>query len=174
MSNNKILFTGPLGVGVTTAIRTISDIAPATHEVEHCNTNGDKISVKLDYGILNIETGDQIYLYGLPDKETIKPIHKTLSEDCIGVVLLVNNVETEPVACMLQNIEYFQNLVGKEAIAVGLTRYDDDPTPEINEFHVELRERKLNIPVFSVNVHEKNDVIILVKALLYNLDSGVS
>ena len=69
--------------------------------------------------------------------------------------------------------ETVADLVGKEAIAVGLTHYDDSPTPNINEFQAALREKKLNIPVFSLNVHEKNDVIILIKALLYDLDSGV-
>ena len=173
MSENKVLFAGPLGVGVTTAIKTISDIAPALHQEKICDAKGNEVTVKMDYGILKLESGDQIYLFGAPDRETVKLIRETLSKNCIGLILLINNVETEPVNCMLQYIEYYQNIVGKNAIAVGLTRYDNTPTPDINEFHIALRERKLNIPVFSVNVHEKNDVIILIKALLYNLDSGV-
>lgn len=173
MSENKILFAGPLGVGVTTAIKTISDIMPAVKKEKMCDAKGNEVAVDIDYGVLKLETGDQIYLYGAPDRESVKLIRETLSKNCIGLVLLLNNTETEPVRCMLQYIEYYQDIVGREAIAIGLTRYDGTPSPDINEFHVALREIKLNIPVFSVNVLEKSDVITLIKALLYNLDSGV-
>jgi signal recognition particle receptor subunit beta len=173
MSENKILFSGPLGVGVTTAIKTISDSSTAVKKESMIDAKGNEVVVEMDYGLIKLETGDQINLYGIPDRETIKPVHEALGESCIGVVVLINNLESEPVACMLQYIEYYQQLVGEESIAVGLTRYDNSPTPNINEFHIALRELKLNIPVFSVNVHEKNDVITLIKAMLYNLDSGV-
>ena len=174
MSENKILFAGPLGVGVTTAIKTISDIAPAVKSEKLRDAIGNEVTVKFDYGTLKLETGNQIHLYGAPDRETVKLVRRTLSKNCIGLVLLINNIEIEPVGCMLQYVEYYQALVGREAMAVGLTRYDSTPTPDINEFHIALRERNINIPVFSVNVHEKSDVIILIKALLYNLDSGVA
>lgn len=173
MSENKILFTGPPGVGVTTAIKTISDISPAVKKENLCDAKGNKVTVEIDFGILKLETGDKIYLYGTPDRETVKLVSETLSKNCIGLVLLINNTDAEPVECMLQYIEYYKNIVGKEAIAVGLTRYDNTPAPDINEFHIALREIKLNIPVFSVSVYEKSDVITLIKALLYNLDSGV-
>lgn len=173
MSENKILFAGPLGVGVTTAIKTISDIPSAVKKEKLYDVQGNEVMVEMDYGVLKLETGDKIYLYGTPDRETAKLVRDTLSKNCIGLILLINNTETEPVGCMLQYIEYYQSIVGKEAIAVGLTRYDSDPTPSINEFYIALREIKLTIPVFSVNVNEKNDVITLIKALLYSLDSGV-
>jgi len=160
MTENKILFAGPLSVGITTAIKNISDSTPATDN-EHTET---------DYGILELETGDQIHLYGLSENKDIKPEH----ENCIGMILLINNADTDPIKCMLQNIEHYQELVDKEAIAVGLTNYGNSPTPDINEFHVTLREKKLNIPIFSVDVHNKHNIITLIKALLYNLDSGVN
>ncbi|MCK5263558.1 MAG: hypothetical protein KAJ92_07710 [Gammaproteobacteria bacterium] len=75
---------------------------------------------------------------------------------------------------MLQNIEHYQKLVGEEAVAVGLTEYDKAPSPDINEFHVALREAKLHIPIFSINIHDKHDIITLIKALLYNQDFGVN
>jgi signal recognition particle receptor subunit beta len=173
MNDNKILFAGPQGVGVTTAIKTISDIKTSTREEKRSNANGNVVSIKMDYGLLKLQTGEEIYLYGTPDRETVKLVREELCTNCIGLVLLINNIETEPVNCMLQYIEYYQELVGENAIAVGLTRYDDSPLPDINEFHIALRERKLNIPVLAVNVLEKNDVITLIKTMLYNLDSGV-
>ena len=174
MSENKILFAGPLGVGVTTVIKNISDIDPAIKKETVNNAEDIETTVEMDYGVLKLDTGDQIHLYGVSDRETVKLVSETLSKNCIGMVLLINNADVEPIRCMLQNIEYYQELVGKEAIAVGLTKYDDSPVPDINEFHVALREAKLHIPVFSVNTHDKHDIITLIKAMLYNLDSGVN
>lgn len=173
MSDNKILFAGPSGVGVTTVIKNISDIAPEIKKEKINKVGDDEVTADIDYGLLKLDTGDQIHLYGIPDRETVKLDHETLSKNCIGMILLINNTDVEPVGCMLQNVAYYQELVGKEAIAVGLTEYDKTPTPDINEFHIALKENKLNIPVFSVNIHDKNDIITLIKALLYNLDSGV-
>lgn len=173
MNNNKILFAGPLGVGVSSTIKTISDIKPETHKENICNENGKEATVELDYGVLEQEKGNHISLYGIPNKEVIKPIRESLSENCIGLVLLINNLETEPVNTLLQYIDNYQDMVGKDAIAVGITRYDKFQIPSIDDFHVALRERNQKIPVFSIDAHKKNDVIFLIKALLYNLDSGV-
>lgn len=174
MSENKILFTGPLGVGVSTAIKNISDIPPATKKEKINNAEHNEATVEMDYGILKLDTGDQIQLYGAPDRETVNLVSESLDKNYIGMILLINNTDVEPVRCMLQNVEHYQELVDEEAIAVGLTKYDDTPTPDINEFHIALREKKLNIPVFSVNIHDRDDIITLIKALLYNLDSGVN
>ena len=170
MSENKIIFAGSLGVGVSTAIKVISDIAPTTREEK---VHDSDTTVELDYGILKLDTGDQIHLYGTHDKETVQSLPEILGKNCIGMVLLINNTDAEPIERMLESIDYFNELVGKEAIAVGLTHYDNTPTPNINEFHVALKAANLLIPVFAVDVHERHDIITLIKALLYNLDSGV-
>jgi len=177
MSDNKILFAGPPGVGVTTAIKNISDV-PLSVKKEKTNDGTDnEVTVEMDYGILKLDSGDQIYLYGSPpEKEKLKCVHAALNENCIGLIVLVNNEAPDPIATMFQYMEDYKTLVEKGGIAVGLTRYDASPTPDINDYHVALREKKLKIPifpVFSVDGHEKDDIITIIKALLYSLDSGV-
>lgn len=174
MSDNKILFAGPPGVGVTTAIKSISDTPPTIRAEVVNDDDGNETTIEMDYGILKLNSGDEIFLYGSPDREKLKVAHEMLSENCIGLILLINNAEADPVNNMFRYMNDYQSLVGKKGIAIALTRYEDTPSPDINDFHIALREKKLNIPVFSINVHERNDIITLVKALLYNLDSGVN
>lgn len=162
MSENKILFAGSADADVSAAITIISD------------ANGNDADLEMDYGILKLESSDQIQLYSIAGIEEINAIPASLSENCIGLILLLNNSEPEAIQNTLQKVHHYQQLVGEEAIAVGLTNHDDSPVPDINEYHVALREANLHIPVFSVNVNDKHDVITLIKALLFNLDSGVS
>lgn len=167
MSDNKIIFAGPSATDITTAVKAISDIEPVTKEEN---------TVAMDYGILKLDTGDQIYIYGAPEREKLKHVQETLNKDCIGLVLFIDNTDNNPVETLLQYMEDYQSLVDKKGVAVGLTRYDDAPTPNINDYHVTLREKKINIPIFSVfskSGQEKKDIVMIIRALLYNLDSGV-
>jgi len=174
MSDNKIIFAGPPGVGVTTAIKAISDIPPEIKKKKLVDDKGNTTTIEMDYGILKLDSGDQIYLYGAPERAKLEHVRETLKQGCIGLVLLINNAEKDPVGTMLQYMEDCQFLVEKKGMAVGLTRYEDSPLPDINDFHIALREKKHNIPVFSVDGHEKNDIITIIRAMLYNLDSGVN
>ena len=138
MSENKIIFAGPHGVGVTTAIKAISDVAPAIKEEKVKDGNGNEVTVEMDYGILKLDTGEEIYLYGAPDREKLRLAHETLNKDCIGLVLLINNADPDPVGTMLLYMEDCQSFVEKNGIAIGLTRYDDSPSPDINDFHTAI------------------------------------
>jgi signal recognition particle receptor subunit beta len=177
MSNNTIIFAGPKGVGVTTAIKSISNTAPVMKKEKVKDDNDKEVTVEMDYGILKLDSLDQIHLYGAADRVNLKHFTKALNDDFIGLIILIDNSDTDPVGTMLSYMEDCQTHVDKKGIAVGLTRYDDSPSPDINDFHVALREKKINIPVFpvfSIDGHEKNDIIMVVRALLYNLDSGVN
>jgi signal recognition particle receptor subunit beta len=174
MSDNKIIFAGPPGVGVTTAIKSISDTAPVIKEKKIVDDQGNTTTIEMDYGILKLDTGDEIHLYGTPDKAKYKYVQETLNKDCIGLIIFIDNTDTDPVGTMFQYMEDCQPMIEKKDMAVGLTRYEDSPSPDINDFHIALREKKLHIPVFTVDGHEKNDIITIIRALLYNLDSGVN
>lgn len=174
MSDNKIIFSGPPGVGVTTAIKSISDITPEIKKTEIVDANGNTTTIEMDYGILKLDSGDEIYLYSTPEKAKLEHVREALKKDCIGLIIFINNSDADPIGTMFQYMDDHVALVGKKCMAVALTRYEDSPSPDINEFHVALREKKLPIPVFSVDGHEKNDIITIIRALLYNLDSGVN
>jgi len=65
----KIVFTGPMGAGKTTAIATISDEAPVSTDVDNTdrsNVDKDSTTAGLDYGTIRIEGGQCVRLYGTP------------------------------------------------------------------------------------------------------------
>ena len=65
----KIVFTGPMGAGKTTAIAAISDTPPVLTDVvnnDHAAFDKDTTTVALDYGQIMLDNGVAVRLYGTP------------------------------------------------------------------------------------------------------------
>nr|WP_305908300.1 hypothetical protein [Methylomarinum sp. Ch1-1]MDP4521122.1 hypothetical protein [Methylomarinum sp. Ch1-1] len=45
--------------------------------------------------------------------------------------------------------------------------------PTIDDYHIQLQGYRIKPAVFSVDAREKNDVSLLVQALLYSIDPGI-
>jgi len=71
MKEHKIIFTGTMGAGKTTAIAAVSEIPPIVTDVTNNDKSVDKAvtTVGFDYGLLTLENGDRIRLYGTPGQE---------------------------------------------------------------------------------------------------------
>ena len=108
MNQHKIIFTGLVGAGKTTAIASISDAPPvstdelATDTTRHRKPN---TTVALDYGIMNLDGNERIHLYGTPGQERFNFMWDILSEGGIGLVLLVNNARPDP----FKDMHFFLN-----------------------------------------------------------------
>src|SRR5690606_3823761 len=72
LNTYKILFTGPVGAGKTTAITSLSDTPPVlTESLASDGTMRRKptTTVALDYGVMRLSVKDQLHLYGTPGQE---------------------------------------------------------------------------------------------------------
>ena len=66
---NKIIFTGPVGSGKTTAIGAISDIPPVGTDVSCSDESAlikDTTTVAMDYSYISLDDGTRVHLYGTP------------------------------------------------------------------------------------------------------------
>jgi len=68
MNEYKILFTGTMGAGKTTAIGQVTEIPPVITDVMNSDSSLAKArtTVGLDFGVLSLESGDRIRLFGTP------------------------------------------------------------------------------------------------------------
>ena len=66
MNEYKILFTGTMGAGKTTAIASVSETPPIMTDVANTDTSVAKArtTVGLDFGMLTLDSGDRIRLFG--------------------------------------------------------------------------------------------------------------
>lgn len=176
MSQYKIIFTGPVGSGKTTAITSISDVPPvSTDEAASDMTRKRKsaTTVAMDYGILNLDDGESIHLYGTPGQERFDFMWDILVKGGIGLVLLLDNTRSDPFTDLRFFLTAFKEFIGKTKIVIGVTQMDLSPTPAIDDYHVHLQDYDINPPVFEVDARVKNDVSILVQSLLYSIDPGL-
>lgn len=174
---HKIIFAGPVGSGKTTAISSVSDImvvgteAKASDEVAYRKAN---TTVAMDYGILNLEDGGKVHLYGTPGQDRFNFMWEILSEGAMGFVILIDSARPDP----LDDLEYYLNAFRKpitqcgDAVVIGVTRTELNPQIDLlDRFHECIAAMKLNIPVFEVDGRERKDVKKLLLALLAVIES---
>src|SRR5512146_2681505 len=123
---HKIIFAGPVGAGKTTSISAVSDImvvgteAKASDDVAQRKAN---TTVAMDYGVLNLDGGLKVHLYGTPGQERFNFMWEILSEGAMGFVILIDSVRPDPLADLDSYIRSFGKSITKsgDAVVVGVT-----------------------------------------------------
>ncbi len=177
MSQYKIIFTGPVGAGKTTAIQSISDVPPIKTDASASDMTKSRKSgttVAMDYGIINLEDGEKIHLYGTPGQERFDFMWDILVNGGIGLVLLLDNTRADPFKDMRFFLDAFKSFIEKTNVAIGVTQMDQSSKPTIADYHAQLKFTDLKPPIFAVDARVKNDVSLLVQSLLYSLDPGLA
>ena len=176
MNDFKIIISGPVGAGKTTAIGAISDIEPVTTDEQATDmTKAQKpgTTVAMDYGQITLDKSEKIHLYGTPGQERFNFMWDILTQGGIGLVLLLNNTRPDPFRDMHFFLDAFQAFIASSKVVIGVTQMDLSRTPTIEDYHLQLENTGTKIPIFDVDAREKRDVSLLVEALLYSLDPGL-
>lgn len=176
-TNKKIIFTGPVGAGKTTAIDAISDISIIrTDEYASDMTKSRKpqTTVAMDYGLIRLGENERVHLYGTPGQERFDFMWDILTKGGIGLILLLDNTRPDPHRDMKFYTNAFRDFIQQEQLVVGVTRLDLQRKPGINDYRSWLEELSIDAPVFEVDARDRGDVTSLVQALLYSLDPGVT
>ena len=174
--NLKIVFTGPVGAGKTTAIATLSDDAPiSTNEsaTDMTQKRKSETTVAMDYGTMKLDGREKIHLYGTPGQERFNFMWDILTNNALGVIILVDNTRPDPIKDMLFFINTFRAIIDETALAVGITQTDRSVLPRIEKYQDKLKELHLRAAIFEVDAREYRDVSMLVQSLLFSIDPGL-
>ncbi|HEY9148683.1 MAG TPA: ATP/GTP-binding protein [Gammaproteobacteria bacterium] len=173
---HKILFTGPVGAGKTTAIASISDIPVVQTEAaasDDVALRKASTTVAMDYGTLELDGAVKIHLYGTPGQERFSFMWDILAMGSLGLVLMVDNAREDPLEDMTLYLKAFERFIKNNAVVIGVTRMDVKPRPGLYTFQNRLKEMGIKAPVFEVDARERQDVKQLMQGLLAMLDPGV-
>ena len=174
--HKKIIFTGPVGAGKTTAIQSMSDIPIiSTNEAASDMTKQRKsnTTVAMDYGQIKIGDKERIHLYGTPGQERFNFMWEILTKGALGLILLLDNSRENPQQDLKFYTQAFSDFINKGELVVGITRIDDINKPDINQYRQWIDMLQIRAPVFSIDARERQDISSLIQALLYTLDPGV-
>lgn len=122
---------------------------------------------------MKVNGTERIHLYGTPGQERFDFMWEILSEGGIGLVLMLDNSRTTAFQDMHFFLDSFKDFLKDRKVVIGITHMDSHPEPTISGYHAQLQSSGLNPPIFEVDARSKNDMVTLVKALLYTIDPGL-
>lgn len=167
-SQYKILFAGTMGAGKTTAIQAVSQTATVSTDVANLDTKAhDKptTTVGLDYGEVQLDDGSVLRLYGTPGQLRFRFMWEILTRGALGVVILVDNSRPDPLSDLDVYLQGFRLAIERGATVVGIGRTEDHPEPSVDRYCDYLAERGIVVPVLSVDVRRREDVLTLLDVL---------
>ena len=172
MQRLNIVFSGPMGAGKTQAIATLSDISVVSTEVKntdlHINAKA-LTTVGMDYGEMTLEDGVSIGLYGTPGQERFNFIWPILSQGAMGVIILIDHAAQDPVADLAHYLDIFSKIY-QGNIVVGISQLDKMPERDFAIYRDWLSSQQKNLPVFPVDMRQREDVLLLVDTLIAALE----
>lgn len=176
MKEYKLLITGTMGAGKTTAIRAISDIEPIVTDVVNHDKSVDKerTTVGLDYGMLTLDSGDRIRLFGTPGQARFDFLWKILARKALGLIILIDNSRPDPRADLLMFLEGFAGSLETLPCVIGVGRSDTHPATTLDDYADVLEARGQVFPILAVDVRERADVVMLIDTLLGQIEAGMA
>jgi signal recognition particle receptor subunit beta len=176
-SNYKIIFSGPVGAGKTTAINTISDIP--TIKTEEVATDKTKLmksstTVALDYGAIVLKDQTKIHLYGTPGQKRFDFMWDILTIGGIGLLLLIDGSDQDALKNLKLFLDSFKGFINRTSVVIGITKHDDKRIYELNEYRKLLPQDLAVIPLFEIDARSKKDISLMIETLLYTLDPKLS
>ncbi|RSZ38419.1 MULTISPECIES: GTP-binding protein [unclassified Variovorax] len=172
MREYKLVFTGPMGVGKTTAIAAISETAPISTDVANADTSVAKATttVGLDFGQVTLDNGDRLRLYGTPGQARFDFVWKILVRDALGLAILIDNSRPDPLADLAVYLDGFADAIRKMPCALGVSRMSSHPSPTLDDYAGALAARGLVFPMLAVDPRRRDDVVALIETLLMQIE----
>lgn len=172
----KLVFAGPVGAGKTTAIQSLSDIevlntdAQASDEVKLLKKT---TTVAMDYGLMKLSNGDQVRLYGTPGQQRFDFMWEILSENALGLVLLIKASAPDPVADLQHYVQAFRSFIDQTAVVVALTHGDAAHCRVRADIAQALQDLGLPPVVLDADARSRRHMSAVVQSLIYSLEPAL-
>lgn len=176
MKEYKVIFTGTMGAGKTTAIASISETAPIVTDVLNTDTDSAKknTTVGMDFGQLTLDNGDRIRLFGTPGQLRFEFMWRILAQNALGLIILIDNSRPNPIADLDMYLDNFAKELETMPCSVGIGRMDNHTTPSLDDFAFHMEKRGLVLPVLPVDVRKKDEVVMLLDTMLAQLELSLT
>lgn len=175
MKEYKLVFTGTMGAGKTTAIAAISETPPVSTDVHNSDRSVAKArtTVGFDFGQLTLESGDRVRLFGTPGQLRFDFMWRILVRDALGLIILVDNSRPDPLADFRTYLDGFAEQLQQIPCVVGIGRTETHRQPGVDDYARCVGERGLMLPVLPVDVRRRDDVLLMVQTLLAQIAAGL-
>ncbi len=168
----KVVFAGTMGAGKSEAIKSLSNVDVVSTEAMNTDTASHTkmfTTVGIDYGELILDDGTKVGLYGTPGQERFDFIWNTICNGALGTIILIDNSLANPIEQLNFYLERFKPV--SDNIIIGITHLDvKSPYTASIYREWEQTNKDVNYPLFFIDAREKNDVLLLIEALIANAE----
>lgn len=170
MIEHRILISGPVGSGKTTAVHSLSSkraVSTEENSTEFNTARKHTTTVAMDYGVFDAGA-ERMHLYGTPGQERFKFMWEILGSSACGLVLLIDNSRDEPLHDLANYVNMFKVFSERNQIVVGVTCMDlaQSSAPSIQDYKDHLRSLGYFFPVCEVDARKGDDVLNVIYELI--------
>lgn len=168
MSELKIVITGCVGSGKSTAIQAISDIDVISTDVDasdEVKEQKDTTTVALDYGEMALSDGSLVKIYGTPGQERFAYMWEILAEGALGIVVLVNHRREDPIADLSMYLQNFKSAIDESTAVIGITHVDEEGQEAMGRYYDYMSARGIEYPIFPVDARDQAQVKVMIEAM---------
>lgn len=172
----KIVIAGAMGVGKTTAIAAVSEKPPVSTEVRNNDTAAhDKAftTVAMDYGELRSPDGNRLRLYGVPGQPRFSFMWPMIERGALGVMLLADDSREHAFEELRPFLKAFAQSIGAGRAVLGVGHLAAADPRALDRYVAELAVMGISIPVFTVDIRRRDDVLLLIDALFTQVEFAV-
>lgn len=162
----KILITGPFNAGKTTLIKHISDEQSSGKDVQATDVLSQfkgMTTVGLDFGILHVDEGLDVHMFGTPGQSRFNFMWKILSRGALGTIFLIDSSSQRAIDEGKSMLQYYRER-SDDPIVIGATKRDVAGAKPIDMLALELEAG--DITVVPCDPREVEDSKTLVLTLL--------
>lgn len=180
MTDYKVLFTGSVCSGKTTAIRSLSDIETVDTDARVSDSairRKKKTTIAMDYGVLDLSDTARLHLYGTPGQERFKFMWELMMSDLVhdaeGLVLLVDNTRNDPFKDIRFYVEEFRDFIVRRRLIIAVTHSDEQADPDHEYYMGELKAMGLFTTVIFIDARDPSSVLKIVKELVGHREKNI-
>ena len=180
MADYKVLFTGSVCSGKTTAIRSLSDIETVDTDAgvtDSAILRKKKTTIAMDYGVLELTDSSKLHLYGTPGQERFKFMWQLMMSDLVhdaeALILLVDNTRNDPFKDIRFYVEEFRDFIIRRRLIIAVTHSDVEAEPDREFYLTELKAMGLYTAVVFIDARDPASVLDVVKELVGDLEKGI-
>lgn len=173
MYDHKIIVTGPVGAGKSTAIRTYSTSAVVDTDVgatDETQLLKAQTTVAMDYGTIQLDAETKIHLYGTPGQERFEFMWDILRQGSRGLIILVNAGAEDVAADLCFYLQAFASVLSTAPVVVGISHTDIHPdVPALKQqLQAVLDAYHCDAPILETDPRQRKSVNRLIKAILFS------
>ena len=172
----KIIVAGGFGVGKTTTVRSISEIAPLTTEAEmtsvaigvdepRAESHKTTTTVAMDFGCVTIDETLKLYLFGTPGQDRFGFMWDSLVNGALGALVVADSARLDD---CYQSVDYFER--SGLPFAVAVNTFDGHLTHDLTEVRWALAVND-RVPVIAFDARRTSSVA---DALLVVLEQALN